>query len=478
MILQDGPLHHAIWTELEELYQHFYRRITALEQELASDLVKTPYVRLMAILGINVVSAAEFAGEMGPMARYANANAITGRAGLYPARHQSDQTDKEGPIIRQVNRRLRCVLMRIADNLACHCHYYRAQADTDRACGVDTRASRMTIAKRFIRILLRPPISTYYDVAIPPNMEVAMEVKPHLPLSELKRLERSEKNADRSRRLRIMILGTEGWTAPAVAMAVGLSRRICQRWVARYNAEGLAGLDDRRGHESGLPISAEDEAILRQRIEAGPIAKDEVCTLRGKDFQRILANEFGLLRSLPSVYWLLHLLGYSYLRPRPRHRKADPEKVADFVQGWPTRLQAIAAVHPDKQLRIYFQDESHFGQQGTTTNVWAEKGSRPTAIRQTEYEYLWVLGAVCPETGHAEGLLSPQLNTKIINLFLELFSKTIPAGEQAVMIWDGAGFHTSKQLVVPDNVTLVQLPAYSPELNPIENLWHYLKSHF
>jgi transposase len=309
-------------------------------------------------------------------------------------------------------------------------------------------------------------------------MEVAMEVEPHLPLSELKRLERVEKDADRSRRLRIVILGTEGWTAPAVAMAVGLSRRICQRWVARYNKDGLAGLNDRRGHEPGLPISTEDEATFRQRIEAGPTAEDKVCSLRGKDFQRILAEEFGLLRSLPSVYWLLHRLGYSYLRPRPRHRKADPEKVKAFVQAWPARLQAITADHPQKQLRVYFQDESRFGQQGTITNVWAEKGSRPTAIRQTEYEYLWVLGAVCPETGHAEGLLSPQLNTKIVNSFLKLFSKTIPTDEHAVMVWDGAGFHTSKALVVPENVTLVKLPAYSPELNPIENLWHYLKSHF
>ena len=112
------------------------------------------------------------------------------------------------------------------------------------------------------------------------------------------------------------------------------------------------------------------------------------------------------------------------------------------------------------------------------TNVWAKQGSRPTAIRQTEYEYLWVLGAVRPVTGHAVGLLSPQLNTKIINSFLELFSKTIPADQHAVMIWDGADFDMSKALVVPENVTLVQLPAYSPELNPIENLWHYLKSHF
>ncbi len=151
--IQDGPMHHAIWTDLHELYQHFRQQISALERELAGYLVQIPYVRLLAIPGINVVSAAELAGEMGPITRYANANAITGRCGLYPSRHQSDQTDHDsGPIIRQANRRLRCVLMRIADNLACHCAYYRGQADVDEALGVDKRASRVKIAKRFSRL--------------------------------------------------------------------------------------------------------------------------------------------------------------------------------------------------------------------------------------------------------------------------------------------------------------------------------------
>ncbi len=93
LAIQDGSLHHAVWTDLHELYQHFRRKISALEQQLASDLTRTPYVRLLAIPGINAVSAAELAAEMGPIHRYANANAITGRSGLYPSRHQSDLTD-------------------------------------------------------------------------------------------------------------------------------------------------------------------------------------------------------------------------------------------------------------------------------------------------------------------------------------------------------------------------------------------------
>lgn len=146
------------------------------------------------------------------------------------------------------------------------------------------------------------------------------------------------------------------------------------------------------------------------------------------------------------------------------------------MRQWPDRLRTIAAAQPAKRLQIYFQDESRFGQQGTTTGVWAPTGSRPTAIRQTEYQYLWVLGAVCPETGHAEGLFSPQLNAKIVNELLAQFARTIPDDVHAVMLWDGAGFHASKQLRIPDNVTAVTLPTYSPELNPIENLWHFLKS--
>jgi hypothetical protein len=152
-IIQDGPLHHAIWTDLEELYQHFRRQIRLLERALAGDLVQTPYVRLLAIPGINVASAAELAGEMGPISRYANANAITGRAGLFPSRHQSDQTDNDhGPIIRQANRRLRCALMRVSDNLVCHCAYYRSLADVDRARRIDERAIRVKVTKKFSRL--------------------------------------------------------------------------------------------------------------------------------------------------------------------------------------------------------------------------------------------------------------------------------------------------------------------------------------
>ena len=143
----------------------------------------------------------------------------------------------------------------------------------------------------------------------------------------------------------------------------------------------------------------------------------------------------------------------------------------------PERLAAIRNRYPGRRLLIFHQDEARFGQQGTLTRVWAPTGSRPTAVKQTEYEYLWVVGAVCAETGQAEAILSPCLNAGVMNAFLREFSRSLAPDVQAVLLWDGAGFHRSGKLQVPENVSLVELPPYSPQLNPIENLWHYLRSH-
>lgn len=128
-------------------------------------------------------------------------------------------------------------------------------------------------------------------------------------------------------------------------------------------------------------------------------------------------------------------------------------------------------------MQVFFQDEARFGQQGSLTRVWAPTGSRPRAVRQTQYQYVYVVGAACALTGQAEAIIVPHLNTDVINLFLEQFSAALEQGVHAILVWDGAGYHRSGKLKIPGNITVVPLPAYSPELNPIENLWHFLKSH-
>jgi len=126
----------------------------------------------------------------------------------------------------------------------------------------------------------------------------------------------------------------------------------------------------------------------------------------------------------------------------------------------------------------YYQDEARFGQHGTITRVWARVGSRPRRFRQTQYQSLYVFSAVCSKTGDACGLITPNVNTQTMNGFLEQFSRELPEDAHAVMVLDQAGWHTASTLQIPANVTLVHLPPKSPELNPTENLWHYMRSHY
>jgi transposase len=123
-------------------------------------------------------------------------------------------------------------------------------------------------------------------------------------------------------------------------------------------------------------------------------------------------------------------------------------------------------------------DEARFGQKGTLTNVWAPTGSRPTAVKQTRYEWVYLFAAVESATGFSSALLAPNVNTATMNQFLRVLSSEVDPADVVVLIMDQAGWHKSKALNVPANIYILHLPAYSPELNPVENLWQYMRSHY
>jgi transposase len=279
------------------------------------------------------------------------------------------------------------------------------------------------------------------------------------------------------KRVQAVILAKQGWTASHVAQSLGCSLRAVKNWVAQYNRGGIEALREHPRPGRPRSLAAEHYPRLKQRLDAPPRPEDGVCTLRAADVRRILEREFGVLMGRQAVYDLLHRLGYSNLMPRPHHEEANPEVQEFFKEIVVEQIDAIADDHPGEEVRVYFQDEARFGTQGTITRVWAPKGSRPRAVRQNGREWLYVLIAVCAGTGTASALIMPELNTAVVNLFLEQVARDLPAGVHAVLIWDGAGFHTGRDLVVPGNVSLIRLPPYSPELNPVENLWHYLRSH-
>lgn len=130
-----------------------------------------------------------------------------------------------------------------------------------------------------------------------------------------------------------------------------------------------------------------------------------------------------------------------------------------------------ARLHPDKRLSLWFQDEARFGMQGTITRIWALKGQRPRVWQQREFEWTYLYGSVEPLTGRAHGCRLPEANTEAMNLYLENFSRFLEEDEHALMVLDRAGWHRATALKIPSNVTLLCLPPYSPELNPMELVW-------
>ena len=128
-----------------------------------------------------------------------------------------------------------------------------------------------------------------------------------------------------------------------------------------------------------------------------------------------------------------------------------------------------------KPIEIWMQDEARVGQQGTLTRVWAKRGSRPRAPRDQRRIWAYILGAACPATREAVGVVLPFLNANSVSVHLDLIGRKVAEGAHAVLLLDGAGFHIAENLRIPANITLMKIPPYSPELNPMENVWEYLR---
>jgi transposase len=172
---------------------------------------------------------------------------------------------------------------------------------------------------------------------------------------------------------------------------------------------------------------------------------------------------------------LLHQQGFSWISSRSKHPKQSEEAQERFKKMPIEMIKLIPGHLPLDRVDIWFQDEARFGQQNTTTRLWAKTGSRPRAIKQQQFEYAYLFGAVCPATGETEALITPYVNKEIMIKHLALISKKTRPGRHAVVIMDGAGWHTNDIDTEFDNLSIMKLPPYSPELNPVEQVWQWLR---
>lgn len=130
------------------------------------------------------------------------------------------------------------------------------------------------------------------------------------------------------------------------------------------------------------------------------------------------------------------------------------------------------------EIEIWFQDEARIGQKNKITRRWARKGTRPSAPHDQRTAWAYIFGAICPAKGKGAGLVLPWCNTHAMNLHLQEIGAAVAPGAHAVLIVDQAGWHLTPRLKTPDNITILPLPPRAPELNPVENVWQFMRENW
>jgi len=136
-------------------------------------------------------------------------------------------------------------------------------------------------------------------------------------------------------------------------------------------------------------------------------------------------------------------------------------------------LEKLEEAHPDAEVQLWAEDEARVGLKPVIRRVWAPVGQRPIARFNRGYEWTYLYGFVCPQSGEVYWLILPTVNVQLFSMALKEFAKEVGAGENkhVLVVLDQAGWHTGGEVELPEGIHLEFLPKGSPELQPAERLW-------
>ena len=284
------------------------------------------------------------------------------------------------------------------------------------------------------------------------------------------RLIKREPAGWRRERLTAVKLGLEGeLNLDEIASVVGRSRSVIQEWFDRFREGGVEKLLSKSSGKGPAPrVTDEVLAEMSEKLRTGEWRT-------GEQARRWLSEEHGIELHLNRVYHYLGKLGGRLKVPRPVHNKKDHEAADAFRKGLAEHLEQLN-IPREKRVRVWVQDEMRYGLKPVTRRVWSLRGVRVVKEVWPRYEWGYVYGALEVGGGNAsEFSLMPKVAKEATRLHLEQISRADPDAVH-VVIWDGAGFHQQDgDPDVPNNIRLVRLPPYSPELNPAEKLWDIIK---
>ena len=255
--------------------------------------------------------------------------------------------------------------------------------------------------------------------------------------------------------------------------------QIVRDWVVKFNAHGPEGLVNRKPPGQPSKLTDAHRAALQAIIEQGPIpAIHGVVRWRLVDLIAWVWEEFRITISKQTLSRELRAMNYRGSRPvraiTRRTRRRFP-----LLKNFPARLEEIAKAEAHgKVIEIWFADEARIGQKNRSRDAGPNAARAPSAPKDQRTASAYIFGAICPAEGKGAGLVLPRCTTEGMTLHLKEISQAVTPGAHALVLVDQAGWHRSKKLVVPDNITLMPLPAKAPELNPVENIWQFLRENW
>ena len=299
----------------------------------------------------------------------------------------------------------------------------------------------------------------------------------HLDVSELKQNYLTSQDPVEARRWHVLWKVALGWTIKNSAIAVGLGYQYAKKIVKNYNELGAEGVKNQRKknqkHRRGKKPLLTDEQIQKLKQElSGTAADGGIWT--GPKVARWIEKETNREKVNERRGWdYLKKCNYSWQRPRPKHRKGDEKEQEKFKQELPKKVKELKEKSPKAEIEVWFFDEHRVGLKPILRKVWALVGSRPKAVVEHRYEWVYVYGFVEPKSGRTYWYLIPRVNTKWLNLVWETFAREVGASTEKIilLVQDRAGWHQSKKVKLPIGIVTEFLPAYSPELQPAERLW-------
>jgi transposase len=318
--------------------------------------------------------------------------------------------------------------------------------------------------------------------AIPKVVEIKQS---HTP-AELRRLAALGKNANQSRRLLSIAAVLDGMSRAEAAKIGGMDRQTLRDWAHRFNELGPDGLKDNRRPGNPRRLSKAQQQELAALVETGPDrAVHGVVRWRRVDLQQVIAERYGIDYHERTIGKLLKALGFSHISARPRHPGQDGQvieaykKLPAHARGPPPWREAQA---PDRDLVSLRgptgQDEARIGQKNGLVRQWARKGTRPIQPDDQRYENAYLFGAICTARGVGAALALPFADTEMMQLHIDEIALHVAKGAHAVLLLDRAGWHIAGDLRWPKNLTPILLRSRSPELNPVENIWQYLRANY